>query len=232
MMAKETILVIEDEKNILELVQYNLEKEGYRVLTAMRGDDGLRLAREQPVSLLVLDLMLPGLDGLEICKMLRENPATARLPIIMLTAKGEEVDRVLGLELGADDYMTKPFSPRELAARIKAVLRRFQQPLPAEGLLKAGTLTVDTGRHVVTLKGKPVELTSKEFTLLRVLMEAQGRVLSRRYLLEHVWEIDAGANIETRTVDMHVGLLRKKIKQESHRIVTVKNAGYRFENEI
>lgn len=230
-MAKETILIIEDEKNILELVQYNLEKEGYRVLTAARGDDGLKMAREQPVSLLVLDLMLPGLDGLEICKILRENSATARLPIIMLTAKGEEVDRVLGLELGADDYMTKPFSPRELAARIKAVLRRLQQPAVAEGFLKIGALSVDTGRHIVTLKGKPVELTSKEFTLLRVLMEAQGRVLSRSYLLEHVWGFDAGANIETRTVDMHIGLLRKKLKPESHRIVTVKNAGYRFENE-
>ncbi|HTL47319.1 MAG TPA: response regulator transcription factor [Verrucomicrobiae bacterium] len=229
-MAKEIIVIIEDEKNIVELLQYNLEKEGYRVFSALRGEEGLDLARKHLPSVLILDLMLPGMDGLEICKTLRQNPETSRIPILMLTARGEEVDKVLGLELGADDYVTKPFSPRELVARIKAVLRR-SQPAPDTALLRCGPLELNAETHQVTLKGKILDLTSKEFHLLKALMAAQGRVLSRAYLLEHVWEFDRGANIETRTVDMHVGQLRKKLKSEALKIVTVKNAGYRFERE-
>jgi two-component system alkaline phosphatase synthesis response regulator PhoP len=230
-MAKETILVIEDEKNIAELVKYNLEQDGYRVLAAHRGDTGLKAAREKKPDLVILDLMLPELDGLEICKTLRQNPDTTAIPIIMLTARTEEADRVLGLELGADDYMTKPFSPRELLARVKAVLRRGRPKPAAKRLLAAGTLALDTERYIVTLKGKELELTSKEYQLLKTLMEADGRVLTRDQLLDQVWGYDQSLNIETRTVDMHIGQLRRKLKSEADRIVTVKNAGYRFVRE-
>ena len=229
-MAKETVLVIEDEKNILELVKYNLEEAGYRVLSANRGDSGLESARKEKPSLIILDLMLPGIDGIEVCKILKQNYKTASIPIIMLTAKGQEADKIVGLELGADDYMTKPFSPRELIARVKAVLRRVHEK-PKDELLKAGALEVDQAKHLATLKGKPVELTSKEYDLLKALLEARGRVLSRELLLDQVWGYDESLNIETRTVDMHVGQLRKKLKTEAHRIVTVKNVGYRFDHE-
>jgi two-component system, OmpR family, alkaline phosphatase synthesis response regulator PhoP len=229
-MAKETVLVIEDEKNILELVKYNLEEAGFRVLTASRGDLGLDLARKEKPSLIILDLMLPGIDGIEICKILKQNYKTASIPMIMLTAKGQEADKVVGLELGADDYITKPFSPRELVARIKAVLRRSHEK-PKDELLKSGALELDQAKHQVSLKNKPIELTSKEYDLLKALLEARGRVLSRELLLGQVWGYDESLNIETRTVDMHVGQLRKKLKTEANRIVTVKNVGYRFDHE-
>lgn len=229
-MPKETVLVVEDEKNILELVKYNLEQAGFSVLTAMRGDSGLEAARKHKPSLLILDLMLPEIDGLEICKILKQNYKTAQIPIIMLTAKGQETDKVLGLELGADDYLVKPFSPRELVARVKAVLRRSREK-PADEHYKTGQLEMDTAKHQVTLKNKPVELTSKEYDLLKALIQAQGRVLSREHLLNQVWGYDESLNIETRTVDMHIGQLRKKIGTEAHRIVTIKNVGYRFDHE-
>lgn len=227
-MAQDTILVVEDEKNILELVKYNLEQAGYTVLTAARGDLGLELARKSKLSLMILDLMLPEIDGLEICKILKGNEKTSAIPIIMLTAKSQELDKVVGLELGADDYVTKPFSPRELMARVKAVLRRGREK-PKDQLLRSGILEVDSGKHAVTLKGKPVELTSKEYDLLKTLMEADGRVLTRDFLLETVWGYHDSVNIETRTVDMHIGQLRKKLKTEGEQIVTIKNVGYRFD---
>ncbi len=174
--------------------------------------------------------MLPEMNGLEICKILKQNYQTAAIPIIMLTAKGEEADRVLGLELGADDYVTKPFSPRELIARVKAVLRRLQEK-PKDRSFKFGTLELDIAKHITSLKGKPVILTSKEFDLLKVLMEAEGRVLSRDFLLDRVWGYDQSLEIETRTVDMHIGQLRKKLKTEATRILTVKNVGYRFDTD-
>lgn len=229
-MVKETVLVIEDEKNIVELVKYNLEREGFRVLTALKGDVGLDEARKGKASLIILDLMLPEIDGIEICKILKHNEKTASTPIVMLTAKSQEADKVLGLELGADDYLTKPFSPRELVARVKAVLRRTQEK-PKAKVLKAGDIEVDIEKHIVRLKGKSVELTSKEYDLLTTLMEANGRVLSRDVLLDQVWGYDQSVNIETRTVDMHVGQLRKKLKSDSDRIVTIKNVGYRFDRE-
>ena len=228
-MAKETILVVEDEKNIIELVKYNLEQEGFRVLTAMKGDSGLDQARKNKPALIVLDLMLPEIDGIEICKILKQNYKTAAIPIIMLTAKSQEADKVLGLELGADDYMTKPFSPRELVARVKAVLRRTHEK-PKDKILKVGSLELDSGKHLVSLKGKAVELSSKEYDHLKALWEAHGRVLSREFLLNQVWGYDESLNIETRTVDMHIGQLRKKLKTEDSRIVTVKNVGYRFDD--
>jgi two-component system alkaline phosphatase synthesis response regulator PhoP len=228
----ETILVIEDEKNIVELVRYNLEQAGFRVLTAFKGDSGLARAQTEKPDLVILDLMLPGLDGLEICKVLKRNDQTAYLPIIMLTAKSQETDKIIGLELGADDYVTKPFSPRELVARVKAVLRRKKAIEPKNKIYRAGNFELDTGKHRVLLKGKEIELTAKEFDLLRKLMEVNGRVLSRDCLLEHVWGYDQSLNIETRTVDMHVGQLRKKLKSEAERIITVKNVGYRFDYDL
>ena len=229
-MANETILFIEDEKNIVELVKYNLEQEGFRVLTAAKGNVGLETALKEKPALVLLDLMLPEMNGLEICKALKQNEKTRLIPIIMLTAKGTESDKIVGLELGADDYMTKPFSPRELVARIKAVLRRFQEK-PTETILRSGTIELDMTKHELRLKGKPVEITAKEFELLRVLMSSKERVLTREVLLSKVWGYENSVNIETRTVDMHVGQLRKKLKHEAERIVTIKSVGYRFDGE-
>lgn len=229
-MPKEKILLIEDEKNIAELVKYNLEREGYRVLWAAKGNLGLEMTLRENPDLLLLDLMLPELDGLEICKILKQNPKTAAIPIIMLTAKSQEADKVLGLELGADDYVTKPFSPRELAARVKAILRRAGEK-PAASILKAGSLEIDTDKHLTRLKSKEITLTSKEYDLLTALIRANGKVLSREALLDKVWGYDAAVNIETRTVDMHITQLRKKLKNEADRIITLKNVGYRFDAE-
>ena len=229
-MANETVLLIEDEKNILELVKYNLEQEGFRILTATKGNTGLETALKERPALVILDLMLPGMNGLEICKTLKQNDKTRAIPIIMLTAKGTESDKVVGLELGADDYITKPFSPREFVARIKAVLRRSQEK-PTEEILRSGTIELDMTKHELRLKGKPVEITAKEFELLRVLMSSRERVLTREVLLSKVWGYENSMNIETRTVDMHIGQLRKKIGKEAERIVTIKSVGYRFDGE-
>ena len=229
-MANETILIIEDDKNILELVKYNLEEEGFRVRTATKGNTGLEMALKERPALVILDLMLPEMNGLEICKILRQNEKTRMTPIIMLTAKGTESDKVVGLELGADDYVTKPFSPRELMARIKSALRRFREK-PVEEILKAGTIELDTKKHELRLKGKPVAITAKEFELLGVLMNSKGRVLTREVLLAKVWGYEDFVNIETRTVDMHIGQLRKKMGKEAERIVTVQSVGYRFDGE-
>jgi DNA-binding response OmpR family regulator len=176
--------------------------------------------------------MLPGIDGLEVCKSLKKNPKTFSIPVIMLTAKAQETDKIIGLELGADDYITKPFSPRELIARIKAVLRRGIDKDKLSELLRIGDLTLDLSRISVSVKNKTVELTSKEFELLKTLIEAKGRVLSRDYLLDNIWGFDHAIEIQTRTVDVHIRTLRKKLKSEAKRIITVKNYGYRFEYEV
>jgi len=224
------VLIVDDEKDLVDLVRYNLEKEGFQCLLASDGLTALRLAREQRPGLLILDLMLPGLDGLEICRQLRRDPMTASLPIIMLTAKAAEVDRVVGLEVGADDYIVKPFSPRELVARVKAVLRRMQasRALPTR---QAGTLEVDEARHQARVGGTPVPLTAREFDLLCALMRVNGRVLSREQLLEAVWGYPDASEVESRTVDVHIQRLREKLTAEAGRIVTVKGVGYRFEAE-
>jgi two-component system, OmpR family, phosphate regulon response regulator PhoB len=226
-----TVLLVEDERDIAELVRYHVEKAGMRVVHAAEGGTALRLARAELPDVVVLDLMLPGLDGLEVCRQLRREAATRRLPIIMLTARGEEVDRVVGLELGADDYVVKPFSPRELIARIRAVLRRSDGPVPEPTGRATGELHVDEARHAVTVGGRPVELTAKEFGLLAALMRADGRVLGREQLLETVWGYGNAAEIESRTVDVHVRRLRAKLGSEARRIVTVKAVGYRFDGE-
>ncbi len=228
---KETILIVEDEKDIVKMLEYNLKKEGFKILSARNGEDALDLVIKQHPDLVILDLMLPGMDGLEVCKNLKGDVKTAFTPVIMLTAKSQESDKIVGLELGADDYMTKPFSPRELIARIKAVLRRGKEKDRLPEVLKTGDLVIDLSKISVSVKDKPVELTSKEFELLKTLIRAKGRVLSRDYILDTVWGFDNSLEIQTRTVDVHIRTLRKKLKSEAKRIVTVKNYGYRFEME-
>lgn len=225
---KEKILIVDDEKDIVKMLDYNLQKEGFKTILAYDGEDAIDLAISEKPKLILLDLMLPGIDGLEVCKILKKEPKTANIPIIMLTAKSQETDKIVGLELGADDYITKPFSPRELIARIKAVLRRAKEQETVSEVLNIGDLSVDFSKIMVTIKGRPVELTAKEFELLKTLIQAKGRVLSRDYLLENIWGFDKAIEIETRTVDVHIRTLRKKLKNESRRIVTVKNYGYRF----
>ena len=226
-----TVLVVDDEKDLVDLVRYHLEKEGLNCLEARDGETALQLARERTPDLIVLDLMLPGVDGLEVCRKLRKDPKTASVAIIMLTAKAEEVDRIVGLEMGADDYMVKPFSPRELVARVKAVLRRgLPQDLPS--VQQVGTLLVDEGKHQVSIAGKTVDLTVKEFDLLCRLMKANGRVLNREQIMETVWGYANAVDIESRTVDVHIRRLREKLGEEQKRVVTVKGVGYRFDAEM
>ncbi len=226
-----TVLIVDDEKDLVDLVRYHLEKDGIKCLEARDGETALQLARERTPDLIVLDLMLPGVDGLEVCRKLRKDPKTASVSIIMLTAKAEEVDRIVGLEMGADDYMVKPFSPRELVARVKAVLRRgLSQDLPS--VQQVGTLLVDEGKHQVSIAGKVVDLTVKEFDLLCGLMKANGRVLNRDQIMEKVWGYSNAVDIESRTVDVHIRRLREKLGEEQKRVVTVKGVGYRFDAEM
>jgi phosphate regulon transcriptional regulator PhoB len=229
-MSKEKILIVEDEKDIVRMLEYNLKKEGFKTLSARDGEDAVSLSEKECPDLILLDLMLPGMDGLEVCKKLKSEKKTAAIPIIMLTAKSQESDKIVGLELGADDYVTKPFSPRELIARIKALLRRAKEKDKLPDTLKIGDLAIDLSKIAVTVKGKTIELTAKEFELLKTLIKARGRVLSRDHLLDTIWGFDHAAEIQTRTVDVHVQTLRKKLKSEAKRIVTVKNYGYRFED--
>ncbi len=224
------VLIVEDEPDIRDLLALHLEREGYHVSKCRTGADALRQVRASAPDLMLLDLMLPEVDGLEVCRRLRRDPATASLPIVMLTAKGEEVDRVLGLELGADDYVVKPFSPKEVVARVRAVLRRSSATTEAAPLV-IGTLAIDVARHIVQIDGAPVALTPKEFDLLRALAEARGRVLSREFLLDRVWGYVAASEIESRTVDVHVRRLRVKLGQEGRRVLTVKSVGYRLDPE-
>ncbi|OGR84287.1 MAG: DNA-binding response regulator [Elusimicrobia bacterium RIFCSPLOWO2_01_FULL_54_10] len=224
-MAKEKILIVEDEKEIVKLLTYNFEKEGYQVLTASDGEAGLALAKSKRPQMIILDLMLPKVDGIEVCKQIRRD---SQVPIIMLTAKKEETDRVLGLELGADDYVTKPFSVRELVARVKSLFRRSKEKAWETKLVQIGKLEVDLERYEVKLSGKLVELSSKEFTFLKILLSAQGKVLTRDQLLESVWGYEQASEIDTRTVDQHVARLRVKLGSEASRLATVKNIGYKF----
>ena len=224
------VLVVEDEPDISGLLAFHLEREGYQVVQSRNGLDALQLVRTRMPDLVLLDLMLPGIDGLEVCRRLRQDPATRALPVVMLTAKGEEVDRVLGLELGADDYIVKPFSPKEVIARVRAVLRR-SRPAAQGAPMVIGQVLINVARHTVHVEGAPVLLTPKEFDLLRALAEAHGRVLSRESLLDRVWGYAAAEEIESRTVDVHVRRLRVKLGREGRRIVTVKGVGYRLDAE-
>lgn len=222
------ILVVDDEPHILELVKYNLAQEGYEVLTAHDGAQAVARARDSQPDLIILDIMLPYVDGLEVCRQIRRDSA---VPIIMLTAKGGELERVVGLEIGADDYVTKPFSPRELVARVRAILRRTgAEALPGQpGPLRGGRLILDPNTHEVTLDGRTVDLTAKEFELLRLLLSHPNRVFTRDFLLEHIWGYDYYGS--TRTVDMHISRLREKIEDDPGSptyIVTVRGVGYKF----
>ncbi|TMA97502.1 MAG: response regulator [Deltaproteobacteria bacterium] len=228
------ILVVEDEPDIRKLVQYNLAQEHFKVLEAEDGEQALKIVQRDKPNLLILDLMLPGLSGIELCRILRDRSDTAKLPILMLTAKAGETDRVLGLEMGADDYLTKPFSPRELVARVRAILRRAAsaaetEPLPA---YDRGGLKIDFTTYEVFARGKNIKLTLKEFELLRFLVQNPNRVLSRDQLLDRVW---GGETFVTpRTVDVHIRRLRKAIeKDDSHPrwILTLRGVGYKFDEK-
>ncbi len=223
------ILVVDDESDLVELVSYNLKKEGFAVDSASDGEKALEKIRKGTYSLVILDLMLPGIQGIELCRIIRNDPKTVNLPIIMLTAKGEEVDRIIGLEMGADDYMSKPFSPRELVARVKAVLRRSMERPAAEKILKIGELEIDRERYTVMVKGKPVKLSATEFKLLLFLAERKGRVFSRDQLLDAVWRDEAF--VEPRTVDVHIRRLRANIEKDPAHpryIKTMRGIGYLF----
>lgn len=223
---KTKILVVDDEPDAVELVAFNLRQAGWEVATAADGAEALKKARAWIPDLLVLDVMLPELDGLEVCKLLRRDPATAGIAILMLTAKAEELDRVLGLELGADDYLTKPFSPRELVLRIRNILARRHSAPPARERLVFGPLLIDVPHHRVSWSGRDIELTATEFRLLTVLAERAGRVQSRDQLLRDVWNYDS--LIDTRTVDTHMRRLREKLGPAAKHLDTVRGVGYRF----
>jgi two-component system alkaline phosphatase synthesis response regulator PhoP len=224
--AGETILIVDDESNIVELARMYLEQEGFRVESTSDGASALEMITRQPPALLVLDLMLPEVDGWEVCRRTRSGTAAPDLPIIMLTARDEDVDKIVGLELGADDYVTKPFNPRELVARVKALLRRTVRAPRPQTPVHVGDLTIDPARHEVTAAGQPLVLRPKEFDLLRALAEHQELVLSRGQLLDLVWGYDFYG--ETRTVDVHIAHLRKKLVASNVRIETVLGVGYKL----
>ena len=206
-MADEKVLIVDDEEHIVELLQFNLVNAGYKVITANNGLDALKKVKENKPDLLLLDLMLPGMDGLDVCKEIKRDKETSKTSIIMLTAKSEELDKILGLELGADDYITKPFSIRELLARVKAVLRRSNSDEISEEIYELGRLKVDFERHEVLINNEKVELTLKEFELLEILIKNKGKILRRETLLDKVWGYEYIG--ETRTVDVHIRYLRK-----------------------
>jgi phosphate regulon transcriptional regulator PhoB len=230
--APKNILVVDDEADLVELVSYNLKKDGFSVDSAADGESALKKIKKCKYDLLILDLMLPGVQGIELCRIVRNDPKKSDLPIIMLTAKGEEIDRIVGLEMGADDYITKPFSPRELVARVKAVLRRFTEKPAIEKIMKIGDIEIDRERYTVTARGKPVKLSATEFKLLLFLAERRGRVFSRGQLLDAVWRDESF--VEPRTVDVHIRRLRSNIEADPANpryIKTLRGIGYLFNEE-
>ena len=228
-MANEKILVVDDEEHILELISFNLTNNGYKVIKANNGIDAVRLAIEEKPNLILLDLMIPGKDGYDVCREVRSNSEIRNIPIIMLTAKSEELDKILGLELGADDYITKPFSVRELLARVKAVLRRFSVVEPESSVLVFGNLKADFEKREIHVKDKKLDLTLKEFELLEILIRNKGKILTRDTLLDKIWGYEYIG--ETRTVDVHIRYLRKKVEEDDKNpklIETIRGVGYRF----
>jgi len=224
--VKRRILVVDDEPDTVELIEYNLRNAGFEVLIAYNGQEALQRARREQPDLIVLDLMLPEIDGLDVCKALRRDPMTADIPILMCTARASETDRIVGLEIGADDYVTKPFSPRELVLRIKNLLKRIQ-PVGVRGeQIRVEGLRIDLPRHRVEVEGQPVELTATEFKLLATLAQRMGRVQSREVLLRDVWGYDQW--VDTRTVDTHIRRLREKLGPAARWIETIRGVGYRF----
>ena len=232
-MSKELIYAVDDEVHIQQLIQYNLEASGFKVTVFDNAEKLLEAVGSTPPALFLLDIMLPGMDGLELCRRLRSDNRTKNIPIIMLTAKSEEFDKVLGLELGADDYLAKPFSVRELTARVKALLRRTSAAAPEEtDILRHGDIEIDAARHEVFKKGKLIEMPLKEFELLKLLLQNKGRVLTRELLLDKIWGYDYYG--ETRTVDVHIRYLRQKIEDDDNKpvyIETIRGIGYRFSDK-
>ena len=234
MASAQKILVVEDEPDIRKLVQYNLTQERFSVLEAEDGEQALKLLQREKPNLVILDLMLPGLSGMELCKLLRQRSETAKLPILMLTAKAGEADRIVGLEMGADDYLAKPFSPREMVARVKAILRRSEAKPATEAApaYEKGSLKIDFSTYEVFVRGKPVKLTLKEFELLRFLVLNPSRVLNRDQLLDRVWGGDTF--VTPRTVDVHIRRLRKAVEKDDRKpkwILTVRGVGYKFDEK-
>lgn len=226
------ILVVDDESDILNLLEYNLKKAGFRILLARDGPEAIESARTNRPDLVILDIMLPNMEGTEVLRRLKSSDSTKSIPVIMLTAKGEEIDKVIGFELGAEDYITKPFSPRELILRVKAVLKRTSERPGGEDegrVMTFNCLTVDLSKHKVSVEGRPVELSTTEFRLLSALMQAGGRVLSRDAILDRAWGRDCF--VISRTVDTHVRRLRSKLGRAGDFIETVRGAGYRFKEE-
>ena len=226
-MSNARILVADDEPDVTAIIGKNLQNAGFQVIKAEDGEIALSKARSQSPALAVLDVMMPGMSGMEVCKLLKADPATANIAIILLTAKAEEVDRILGLELGADDYVTKPFSPRELVLRVQSILRRKGASSETPSVLKIGHITIDRDRHIIAVCGKAVDLTVIEFKLLTVLTARKGHVHSRSDLLSRVWGFDK--MIETRTVDTHVRRLREKLGSAANQLQTVRGFGYRID---
>jgi phosphate regulon transcriptional regulator PhoB len=233
-MTKEKILIVDDEKDIVELLQYNLKKEGYNVNCVFNGEQCLEYLKSEFPNLILLDLMLPEIDGIEVCKILKRNPQTSNISIIMLTAKGDGTDIVLGLELGADDYINKPFNVRELLARVKAILRRVENDnsliFKGKEIINFNDLIIDSIKHQVTLRNTPLNLTSTEFNLLKFLASNPGRVFTREQLLDQVWP--ENSYIVDRAVDVHIRRLRQKLLAASEYIITIRGVGYRFKEEI
>ncbi len=230
---KANILVVDDEKDILELVSYNLKKEGFGISVSTDGEDALRRVKQEKYDLIILDLMLPGIQGMELCRILKSSEDTSFVPIIMLTAKNEEFDKVLGLEMGADDYITKPFSPRELIARVKAVLRRTHEKPLKDKTFKIGELEINTDTYQVVKRGEQIKLSATEFKLLLYLVKRKGRVFNRDMLLDAVWKDEA--YVEPRTVDVHIRRLRERIEDDPSRpeyIKTRRGLGYYMEGEL
>lgn len=227
-MIKQKILVVDDEIDILTLLQYNLEKSGFIVSVAKDGPEAIEVARKERPDLIILDLMLPSMEGTEVCKAIKGREDTGHIPIIMLTAKGEEIDRIVGLELGADDYITKPFSPRELILRVKAVLKRSRKE-EKEVVTTAGPIVIDTEKFTAMVHNQPLDLTATEIKLLLELMKSHGRVLSREYLLDRVWGQECF--VTDRTVDTHIRRLRAKLGKAAEFIETLRGFGYRFREE-
>ena len=228
-MTKRQILLVDDEKDIIKLLQYNLEKEGYQISIARTGEEGLELAKSRVPDLVILDLMLPGIDGLEVCKILRADKKTKQIPVLMLTAKSTEVDQIVGLELGASDYIAKPFSVKVLLARVKNILRNLENKKEERAVMKMGGLLLDRDRHVVSLQGKNVSLTKLEFEILAFLMSNPGKVFSRDQLLNGIWPDQSF--VVDRTVDVHIRSVRKKLGKFRDAIQTVRGLGYRFQDD-
>jgi phosphate regulon transcriptional regulator PhoB len=233
-MPRKKILIVEDEPDIRKLLHYNLNQEHFHTVEAEDGETALKVVQRERPDLVILDLMLPGLSGLEFCRILRERPESAKLPILMLTARAGEADRVVGLEMGADDYLTKPFSPRELVARVKALIRRTERQSPTvdDELYEQGELKINFSNYEVFARGKPIRLTLKEFELLRFLVQNPSRVLSRDQLLDRVWGGDV--YVDPRTVDVHIRRLRKAIEKNDRKpewILTVRGVGYKFDEK-